>query len=317
MDTRRLFRISATALVAAGLLLSGCSSDSASGAGTGAGSTADPAALKKFYGQKLAWRSCGVTGFECAKMKAPLDYTKPDGTEISLAVARKKATGPGTRLGSLQVNPGGPGGSAVGYLQAYAGIGYPAPVRARYDMVAIDPRGVADSEPVECLTGKEMDAYTQVDQTPDDQGEETLLTASFKKFAAGCEKRSATILPHVSTVDAARDMDVFRAALGDKKLTYVGASYGTFLGATYAELFPKHTGRLRPRRRDGPVPPGPRAEPRPDRRLRDGLRLLRGGLRQADGLPARHEVRRGRRRTDEGVLQHPGRQARGHGREPP
>ncbi|MET9479828.1 alpha/beta hydrolase [Streptomyces sp. NPDC006638] len=248
MDTRRLFRISATALVAAGLLLSGCSSDSASGAGTGGrtggGPTADPAALKKFYGQKLAWRPCGATGFECAKMKAPLDYTKPDGTEISLAVARKKATGPGKRLGSLQVNPGGPGGSAVGYLQAYAGIGYPAPVRARYDMVAIDPRGVAGSEPVECLTGQEMDAYTQVDQTPDDQGEETELTAAFKKFAAGCEKRSATILPHVSTVDAARDMDVFRAALGDKKLTYVGASYGTFLGATYAELFPKNTGRL-------------------------------------------------------------------------
>ncbi|MFC9649600.1 alpha/beta hydrolase [Streptomyces sp. NPDC056937] len=253
MDTRRLFRITATAFVAAGLLISGCSSGSSSSeastsdtdtnAGSGAVSI-DPAALKTYYDQKLKWRACGVPGFECATMKAPLDYTKPDGTRIDLAVARKKATGPGKRLGSLMVNPGGPGGSAIGYLQAYAGIGYPAPVRAQYDMVAIDPRGVARSEPVECLTGKEMDAYTQVDQTPDDQAETAKLAASFKKFAQGCQKRSGAILPHVSTVEAARDMDIFRTALGDQKLSYVGASYGTFLGATYAELFPQRTGRL-------------------------------------------------------------------------
>ncbi|MEE1799709.1 alpha/beta hydrolase [Streptomyces sp. JV176] len=252
MDTRRLFRISATTLAAAGLLVSGCSSggspseasaSDSSSSSTGSGS-AGPAALKRYYEQKLTWRDCGVPDFRCATMKAPLDYTKPNGTEIDLAVARKKATGPGKRLGSLMVNPGGPGGSAVGYLQAYAGIGYPAPVRAQYDMVAIDPRGVARSEPVECLSGKEMDAYTQVDQTPDDQAEVTKLTAAFKKFAQGCERRSGTVLPHVSTVEAARDMDVFRAVLGDRKLSYVGASYGTFLGATYAELFPKRTGRL-------------------------------------------------------------------------
>ncbi|MEV7680563.1 alpha/beta hydrolase [Streptomyces sp. NPDC088341] len=254
MDNRRLLRVSATALAAAGLLIFGCtptSGTSTSGttdSGTSASGTRaskpDPAALKKFYDQKLTWRACGAPGFQCATLKAPLDYAKPDGTEIKLAVARKKATGPGTRLGSLLVNPGGPGGSAIGYLQGYAGIGYPAPVRARYDMAAIDPRGVARSEPVECLTGTEMDAYTQVDQTPDDQAETGLLTASFKKFAQGCEKRSGDILPHVSTVEAARDMDIFRAALGDKKLSYVGASYGTFLGATYAELFPERTGRL-------------------------------------------------------------------------
>lgn len=253
MDTRRLFRLSATALVAAGLLISGCSSgkspSEASASGTVSGAapgsvSVDQAALKKYYDQKLKWRGCGVPGFQCATMKAPLDYTKPDGTEINLAVSRKKATGPGKRLGSLLVNPGGPGGTAIGYLQSYAGIGYPAQVRARYDMAAIDPRGVARSEPVECLSGKEMDAYTQVDQTPDDRAETTRLAGSFKKFAQGCEKRSGTILPHVSTVEAARDMDIFRATLGDKKLSYVGASYGTFLGATYAELFPTHTGRL-------------------------------------------------------------------------
>lgn len=250
MDTRRPLRTLALALGTAGLLISGCSSGSSS---SGASSSAQPpsaspsavpTALKPFYGQHLSWRDCGVSGFQCTTMKAPLDYAKPDGDEIKLAVSRKKATGPGKRIGSLLVNPGGPGGSAIGYLQGYAGIGYPAQVRARYDMVAIDPRGVARSEPVECLTGAQMDTYTQVDQTPDDDAEVAKLSGAFKKFATGCEKRSGEILPHVSTVETARDMDMLRALLGDEHLNYVGASYGTFLGATYAELYPGRTGRL-------------------------------------------------------------------------
>ncbi|MFI0989316.1 alpha/beta hydrolase [Streptomyces exfoliatus] len=250
MDSRRLLRTSATALAAAGLILSGCTSgsDAAASRTTAArsapSSSPDAEALRKYYAQKLTWRDCGVTGFQCATLRAPLDYAKPDGGEIALAVSRVRATGPGKRLGSLLVNPGGPGGSAVGYLQGYAGIGYPAPVRARYDMVAVDPRGVARSEPVECLTGPQMDTYTQVDQTPDDAKETAALSAAFKEFAAGCEKRSGKILPHVSTVETARDMDILRAVLGDEKLSYVGASYGTFLGATYAELFPGRVGRL-------------------------------------------------------------------------
>ncbi|MER6094270.1 alpha/beta hydrolase [Streptomyces sp. NPDC001728] len=250
MDSRRLLRTSATALAAAGLILSGCSggSDAAASRTTSAPPAAAPSAsskaLAKYYGQKLKWRDCGVATFQCATLRAPLDYAKPDAGDIDLAVSRVRATGPGKRLGSLLVNPGGPGGSAVGYLQGYAGIGYPAPVRARYDMVAVDPRGVARSEPVECLTGPQMDAYTQVDQTPDDTAEINALGAAFKDFAAGCEKKSGKILPHVSTVETARDMDILRAVLGDEKLNYVGASYGTFLGATYAELFPARVGRL-------------------------------------------------------------------------
>ncbi|MFD5105011.1 alpha/beta hydrolase [Streptomyces cinereoruber] len=249
MDSRRLLRTTAVALASAGLILSGCSggSDAAAPRGTAQGRSAPsaaPEALKEFYAQKLKWRDCGVEGFQCATLRAPLDYAKPDGEEVELAVSRVRATGPGKRIGSLLVNPGGPGGSAVGYLQAYAGIGYPAPVRARYDMVAVDPRGVARSEPVECLTGPQMDAYTQVDQTPDDAAETDALSAAFKDFAAGCAKRSGKVLPHVSTVETARDMDVLRAVLGDERLSYVGASYGTFLGATYAELFPDRVGRL-------------------------------------------------------------------------
>ncbi|WP_217140741.1 alpha/beta hydrolase [Streptomyces sp. AC627_RSS907] len=250
-------------LLAAALLATACS---AGGASTSAGSAAEaaqaagsteaakttlaalpegtPSELSPYYEQKLSWRDCGVPGFQCATMKAPLDYAKPAEGDVRLAVARKKATGPGERLGSLLVNPGGPGGSAIGYLQQYAGIGYPAKVRARYDMVAVDPRGVARSEPVECLDGREMDAYTQTDVTPDDERETDVLVDAYKDFAEGCGADAPKLLRHVSTVEAARDMDVLRVVLGDRKLTYVGASYGTFLGATYAGLFPERAGRM-------------------------------------------------------------------------
>ncbi|MFF5255608.1 alpha/beta hydrolase [Streptomyces leeuwenhoekii] len=264
MHTRRTLRRTRTGTAAtrlapllAALLVTACS---AQGPSSTAGPAAEekrtavpalvalprstPSALAPYYGQKLRWRDCGVPGFQCATMKAPLDYAEPSGGDVRLAVARKKATDPGRRLGSLLVNPGGPGGSAVGYLQQYAGIGYPAEVRARYDIVAVDPRGVARSEPVECLDGPKMDAYTQTDVTPDDGREADVLVDAYKRFADGCRANAPKLLRHVSTVEAARDMDILRAVLGDPKLTYVGASYGTFLGATYAGLFPDRTGRL-------------------------------------------------------------------------
>ncbi|QKZ19728.1 alpha/beta hydrolase [Streptomyces chartreusis] len=254
-NRRRAGMIGALVGVAA-LLASACTSGGSTHAGSGpaeagpaeAGLVAlprsTPAALTPYYTQKLTWRSCGVPGFQCATMRAPLDYTKPEAGNTQLAVARKKATGPGKPLGSLLVNPGGPGGSAIGYLQQYAGIGYPTDVRARYDMVAVDPRGVARSEPVECLSGRAMDAYTQTDFTPDDAKETAELVEAQKKFAEGCGKDAPGLLRHVSTAEAARDMDILRSVLGDEKLTYVGASYGTFLGATYAGLFPDRVGRL-------------------------------------------------------------------------
>ncbi|MFJ8543849.1 alpha/beta hydrolase [Streptomyces sp. NPDC093586] len=264
METRRTHRRTrtGTTLLAAALLATACSAGSAStsagpaAAEEAAGATKavqatlaalpepTPSSLAPYYGQKLSWRDCGVPGFQCATMKAPLDYAKPAEGDVRLAVARKKATGPGKRLGSLLVNPGGPGGSAIGYLQQYAGIGYPAEVRARYDMVAVDPRGVARSEPVKCLDGRKMDAYTQTDVTPDDARETDRLVGAFKGFAEGCGAAAPKLLRHVSTVETARDMDILRAVLGDRKLTYVGASYGTFLGATYAGLFPSRAGRL-------------------------------------------------------------------------
>ncbi|MEU5595532.1 alpha/beta hydrolase [Streptomyces sp. NPDC020298] len=244
-------------LAAAALLVSACSSgsatsatsttraaDGAAEAALAALPSATPSGLTSYYTQRLTWRSCGVPGFQCATMKAPLDYDKPGAGDVRLAVARKKATGKGKPIGSLMVNPGGPGGSAIGYLQQYAGIGYPAQVRARYDMVAMDPRGVARSEPIECLSARQMDAFTQTDSTPDDQKETNALVNAYKKFSGGCGAHDPRLLRHVSTVEAARDMDILRAVLGDPKLNYVGASYGTFLGATYAGLFPKRVGRV-------------------------------------------------------------------------
>ncbi|MFF3378188.1 alpha/beta hydrolase [Streptomyces sp. NPDC002680] len=243
MQMRRIPRQTWTLLAVATLLVSACSTGSSTSAASSSADTG-AAGLAPYYGQKLSWRACGVPGFQCATMKAPLDYAAPSEGDVKLAVSRKKATGPGKSLGSLLVNPGGPGGSAVGYVQSYAGIGYPAEVRARYDMVAVDPRGVARSEPVECLDGREMDAYTQTDATPDNVRETDELVGAYKEFAEGCGSSSPDLLRHVSTVEAARDMDILRAVLGDERLTYVGASYGTFLGATYAGLFPKRVGRL-------------------------------------------------------------------------
>ncbi|MET8578190.1 alpha/beta hydrolase [Streptomyces sp. NPDC005012] len=247
---RRAARLVGAAVSACALLLTACAAGQGATGDQGSRpalaplpGSVDPA-LARFYEQKPSWRACGAPGFQCATVRAPLDYARPDAGEVRLAVARAKATGPGSRLGSLLVNPGGPGGSAVDYLQGYAALGYPAEVRARYDMVAVDPRGVARSEPVTCLDGPGMDRYTGTDFTPDDTAETDSLVRAFKTFAEGCGGRSAKLLRHVSTVEAARDMDVVRAVLGDEKLHYVGASYGTFLGATYAGLFPSKVGRL-------------------------------------------------------------------------
>ncbi|MEV6739187.1 alpha/beta hydrolase [Streptomyces sp. NPDC051104] len=240
-------RTGGTLLAAAALLVSACSPGGSTTARTALAALpqSPPSALARYYTQKLTWRTCGVPGFQCATMKAPRDYAKPGaGDDVRLAVARKRATGQGRPLGSLLVNPGGPGGSAVGYLEQYAGVGYPAEIRARYDMVAVDPRGVAHSEPVECLDGPRMDAYAQTDITPDGPAETRRLVDAFKRFAEGCGRHSAALLRHVSTVEAARDMDILRGVLGDRRLNYVGASYGTFLGGTYAGLFPQRVGRM-------------------------------------------------------------------------
>ncbi|MEO8827398.1 alpha/beta hydrolase [Lapillicoccus sp.] len=197
--------------------------------------------LDAYYSQQLTWSSC--TGGECAKLKVPVDYSKPSGNSIELALLRVVARDSGERIGSLVVNPGGPGGSGVDYAR-YANQIVGAEVRKRFDIVGFDPRGVGRSAPIDCLSDKDLDAFLGTDPTPDTPAEEQDSISEAKKLADGCAAKNPALIAHVSTVDAAKDMDILRAALGETKLNYLGKSYGTFLGATYADLFPTLVGRF-------------------------------------------------------------------------
>ncbi|AKN72056.1 peptidase [Streptomyces sp. PBH53] len=209
--------------------------------------------------QKLDWKDCPApseaegggsapsplpngTEWQCATMRAPLDWSRPKGDTIGIALIRAEASGPANkRIGSLVFNFGGPGGSGVTTLPAF-GADYGA-LHTRYDLVSFDPRGVGRSAPVECESDAQLDEYFQQDATPEDGAERTRLLERTKRFNAACEKNSEKILPHVRTTDAARDMDLMRQVLGDRKLHYFGISYGTELGGVYAHLFPKNVGR--------------------------------------------------------------------------
>lgn len=195
--------------------------------------------LSRFYEQQVKWTSCGDA--DCATIVAPLDYANPEGGTIDLAISRVKATG--DRIGSLFVNPGGPGGSAVGYAKSADYIVSPS-VREYFDIVGLDPRGVGLSDPVECLTDSQLDELGATDGTPDSAEEEQRVIDASALPGAGCARKSDPRFAHVGTVDAARDLDLARALVKDETLTYLGKSYGTMLGATYAELFPDRVGRM-------------------------------------------------------------------------
>ncbi|WP_243717179.1 alpha/beta hydrolase [Actinomadura darangshiensis] len=215
--------------------VTGCES---SGDNEAAPSTTAPAGLGSFYGQKPSWKGCG-SGFECATVQVPLDYSKPSGEKVGLSVIRLPAEDKSSRIGSLLTNPGGPGGSGVDFVRQ-AARAFGDDLRRRFDIVGFDPRGVAASDPVKCNTGPQLDEFFATDASPDDQNETNKLGDEGKAFAQRCKTKAGTELPYVGTMYAARDMDVLRAALGDNKLTYYGASYGTYLGASYAEQFPKN-----------------------------------------------------------------------------
>ncbi|MFD7877313.1 alpha/beta hydrolase [Streptomyces sp. NPDC059766] len=238
----------AAALTASAVLLSsvlaGCSGDPADGG---------------LAAQTLDWQDCpapseaegGGTApsplpdgdaWQCATMKAPLDWSDPAGDTIDIALIRARTSGPQSeRIGSLVFNFGGPGGSGVSTLPAF-GEDYAA-LRTRYDLVSFDPRGVGRSAGVKCENDQQLDRYFQQDATPDDAAERAAFLKNTRQFNAACEKNSQRVLPHVRTTDAARDMDLLRQVLGDDKLHYFGISYGTELGGVYAHLFPKNVGR--------------------------------------------------------------------------
>ena len=197
--------------------------------------------LTRFYKQDLVWSDCGDN--QCARLTVPIDYSNPGGDTLKLAVLKVPAKDSSRRIGSLVVNPGGPGGSGVAYASA-ADVIVTAPVRAAYDIVGFDPRGVGSSSPIKCLNDRELDSFMGTDPTPDNPTEEQHLADVAKGFADKCLANGGPLLGHVSTIEAAKDMDVLRAALGEAKLDYLGKSYGTFLGATYADLFPTKVGKF-------------------------------------------------------------------------
>jgi pimeloyl-ACP methyl ester carboxylesterase len=179
--------------------------------------------------------------WECSFMEVPLDYGDPDGKRIELALIRARAMDEQRRIGSLLFNFGGPGGSGVAALPNFA-ADY-ADLRTRYDLVSFDPRGVGRSVPVECESDRGLDSYLARDMTPDTTAEEKEFRASVAGYTDACEDRSGDELPHVGTLNAARDMDLIRGVLREEKLHYFGISYGTELGGVYAHLFPARVGR--------------------------------------------------------------------------
>lgn len=208
-----------------------------------AGATAAPSIGATPPATGLAWTDCGAP-FECATLQVPLDYANPGGDQITLALIRLPAEDPSARVGSLLVNPGGPGGSGVDFVRSSGAGLYSDDLRRHFDIVGFDPRGVGESTPVECLDGAQLDRLNALDPTPDTPQERQALIDGARQFDQACETNSGRLLPFMATADAARDMDRIRIALGESKLTYFGFSYGTFLGTVYAGLFPGHVRAL-------------------------------------------------------------------------
>ncbi len=198
--------------------------------------------LSLFYSQRVEWAPCEGE-FECATLEVPLDYDDPNGPTIDLALLRAPAAEPEQRVGSLVVNPGGPGQPGTDYA-AQSGLVFGDPLLDSFDVVGFDPRGTGESTQVDCLGDRALDQYVAFDPDPDTAPERRGFVRLSQAMLSGCAERSGPLAAHVSTIEAARDMDVLRAVLGESSLSYFGASYGTELGATYAELFPERVGRF-------------------------------------------------------------------------
>jgi pimeloyl-ACP methyl ester carboxylesterase len=242
------------AVAVAGSLLTGCSfSDDDGGsepatpsalpqAGKAPQGVKDPATqeiYRQFYSQQPIWKDC--EDYECATVTVPVDWAEPDGASIELALRRLPAAG--KSFGSMLINPGGPGVSGVDFVGS-ARIVFGRKVRDRFDIVGWDPRGIGKSSPIKCVSDAEIERLLSGESTPDDDTEVAQSVVEQKKFAQACVDNSGEIVRHVDTISTVKDMDVIRAVLGDETLSYYGASYGTYLGAWFAETFPWRVGRL-------------------------------------------------------------------------
>jgi pimeloyl-ACP methyl ester carboxylesterase len=235
------------------VVAAGCTGSSSDPPGAAAASRPHPTTLAGYYAQALAWTPCDK-GFQCARLYVPFDYARPAGPAFSLPVIKLPAAKPAQRIGALVINPGGPGGSGVTYaLGARTGEFTPA-VLDRFDIVGFDPRGVGGSVPaLHCVTGSQLDRYLAVNEAPAGPRQLAAVIAANKSFAQDCARNARALLPYVGTASSARDMDILRASLGESRLTYLGKSYGTVLGASYAQQFPS---RVRALVLDGAVAPG-------------------------------------------------------------
>ncbi len=200
-----------------------------------------PSSLAEFQSQKLAWSEC-YDNFECTYLQVPIDYSNFKEGQFRLHVLRLKASNQRNKIGSLVINPGGPGASGFNYAYSAEYIFGPS-LLEKYDIVGFDPRGVGGSDPIRCLTNSQTDASFAADSKPDSQEELNALIKEMRQYVSRCESKTKEIL-HYSTADSARDMDLLRSALGQKKLNYLGISYGTYLGTLYANYFPGKVGRM-------------------------------------------------------------------------
>ncbi|MDT0158480.1 alpha/beta hydrolase [Microbacterium sp. ARD32] len=242
---RILTAVAGTAL--ASVILSGCLYAQIPAASPAPERTPDtsgvPAELMSYYTQELDWSSCGA-GFDCTEVTAPRDWDDPAQGDLSLAVVRHRATG--ESQGSLLVNPGGPGASGYDFVADSLAYAVGDDLIKDFDVIGFDPRGVGRSSAVSCLDAEQMDDYVYgVVPGPRNTPEwDARMTARDKTFAEACEAGSDGLLPFITTVNSAHDMDLIRGLLGDETLNYLGYSYGTFLGATYAKLYPERAQRL-------------------------------------------------------------------------
>jgi pimeloyl-ACP methyl ester carboxylesterase len=184
----------------------------------------------------MEWRGCGGP-FECAQFPVPINYTRPEGEEIGLSLVRLPAADASKRIGSLFVNPGGPGGSAIDFIRAWV-VALSKDVRDRFDLIAFDPRGVGASTPLDCNFN--IQDILRLEPSPDDDSEWEQVVRVTDDFTAACARGAGTALAYYGTDNVARDMDRIRQALGEERLSYVGYSYGTSIGQVYASLFPRN-----------------------------------------------------------------------------
>jgi pimeloyl-ACP methyl ester carboxylesterase len=203
--------------------------------GSSGGPAASPTPDTDVAVAPVAWADCG-NGFQCGLVRLPLDYSEPSGAQIGISVLRLPALDPSRRIGSLFVNPGGPGASGTDFVRTSAAELFPLSIREWFDIVGFDPRGVNESSGVRCVDN--LDHFLAADSTPDTPAELTTLLTGEQAFVAGCEQRNGPILPFIGTENVVRDLDRLRAAVGDAKLTYIGFSYGTLIGSLYAQTFP-------------------------------------------------------------------------------